>query len=298
MIVKIAGWSAMLVSLCIGLPLAAQEMSAETKARLCAERVTTLARLEQEAPQLRLERDALTRRILALASPDRVRNAELELQRWRRMHSTATTPEDRTLIEVQIWYWGYEQSYWGRSRPAGDPAAVQAIDRRLLDLYFAEQQTLSQRQTYVAGQILVLREGMESLGCAGVTTAGGTTAPPPPPVTTSTPPSGALPTRPLPSDPLAATKPPAAASGAGTTAQTQPATGSASARPIACTAICQPYCMGGMTFEAFTVWRSGPKPADLSQRCTSHCSKSFSGVTTTEGDTIGGINQCIRGMKQ
>jgi len=55
--------------------------------------------------------------------------------------------------------------------------------------------------------------------------------------------------------------------------------------------------MGGMGVEAFTVWRSGSKPADLPQKCTSHCSQHFSGVTATEGDTVGGINQCIRGFK-
>jgi len=86
--------------------------------------------------------------------------------------------------------------------------------------------------------------------------------------------------------------------GAATNPPAQPATGTASAKsPIACPALCQQYCMGGMGVEAFTVWRSGPKPADLPQKCTSHCSQHFSGVTATEGDTVGGINQCIRGFK-
>ncbi len=91
---------------------------------------------------------------------------------------------------------------------------------------------------------------------------------------------------------------PAPPAAGGTTAQTQPATGTASAKsPIACPALCQKYCLGGIGVEAFTVWRSGPKPADLPQKCTSHCSQHFSGVTATEGDTVGGINQCIRGFK-
>ena len=210
MIVKVARWSALLVSLCIGLPLAAQEMSAETKARLCAERRSALARLEQEAPQLRLQADALARKIAGVASLDRARNASLELQRWRRMGSTPTTPADETLILAQIKYWQHEQSYWDLAgilgRPASSTEADQAAERTQLDRYFAELQRLSQRQTYVAGQISVLREGMESLGCAGVTPPAGAAkappivTPPSPPGTTSTPPSGALPTRPLPPD--------------------------------------------------------------------------------------------------
>ena len=199
MIVNVARWLAMLVSLCITLPLAAQEMSAETKERLCAERRTTLARLEQEEPQLRLQADALARKIAGQASPNRPRTAELEAQRWRGLHSTATAA-DRAVIEVQIQYWEKERSYWDRIAQDPDRAATISFFRdpvaRRLDGLFAELQGVSQRQTYVAGQILVLREGMESLGCAGVAPPAGAAqappivTPPSPPGTTSTPPSG------------------------------------------------------------------------------------------------------------
>lgn len=120
--------------------------------------------------------------------------------------------------------------------------------------------------TYCAGykQDVLLNAGDPGIGVCGGATSGTATTPPP---------------------------------AGGPTAQTQPATGTAAAQsPIACPALCQQYCLGSMGVEAFTVWRSGPKPADLPQKCTSHCAQHFSGVTATEGNTVGGINQCLRGF--